>query len=69
MKPMNLMVIAALAVVVSGCAQRHFVKAGATSHDFETDLAACRFQIMTAGALMTPDLVVECLRGKGWREQ
>lgn len=68
----------ALITLAYGCAASTvWVKPAATSYDFESDKSACLAQLQGAYAgvdplelaLMGGDMLANCMRGKGWRQQ
>lgn len=56
-----------LALAAAGCATTTWVKPGGTAADFESDKAACSFQVSAAADPIFAALHYgDCLRGRGW---
>jgi hypothetical protein len=64
MKTTTLMIAALL---LTGCAQKVWMKDGATAGDFERDKSACMFRVSTASDPFFASLFLgDCLKGRGY---
>jgi hypothetical protein len=73
MKPVHLIISAAMVILVAGCAaSAHYVKAGASDEELQRTAAKCRMQAGMApgagagGALNASSVKENCMRSEGW---